>query len=423
MEQEFHISLYLDSRRAKKSGKFPLKLRVFTPNPRIQKFYPTKYEFTEKEFQGIWLSKKPGMDDKETRLVLQEEEKKVYEIAKKINPFTFTEFEKVLFRGKGEGSNVFWHYGEIVKRKHEEECFGSASSYDLSIKSIKRFLHWQNGNIPEKLLFVEITPSFLKKYESYLIKELGQSSSTVGIYLRALRAVFNEALEEKDIDQEIYPFGKKKYQIPSSRKTKKALNKEQLSTLSKAQPGNIEQEKAKAFWFLSYTCQGVNLKDIAFLRYEKYNEAEGTLRFVREKTKNTTKDSQREIIVPLTEMAKSIISKFGNPNTGAKEFIFPILSDKLSNERKHWEVKNFTKFVNTHMKKLAESVGITGEISPIWARHSYTTSAVQAGASFEMVGDSLGHTDSKTTRNYFAGFENETKKQLLESISDFSLRF
>jgi hypothetical protein len=45
MNNRVFVSLYLDERRAKANGKFPLKLRVFTKSPRKQKLYNTVYEF------------------------------------------------------------------------------------------------------------------------------------------------------------------------------------------------------------------------------------------------------------------------------------------------------------------------------------------------------------------------------------------
>jgi hypothetical protein len=41
MEKPVFISLFLDKRRALRNGKYPVKLRVFTPYPRMQKLYPT----------------------------------------------------------------------------------------------------------------------------------------------------------------------------------------------------------------------------------------------------------------------------------------------------------------------------------------------------------------------------------------------
>ena len=72
MEKQVFISIYLDTRRAKETGKFPVKLRVFTSNPRKQKLYPTKFEMSKADFHSIWETTKPRTEYKKTRLALQE---------------------------------------------------------------------------------------------------------------------------------------------------------------------------------------------------------------------------------------------------------------------------------------------------------------------------------------------------------------
>jgi len=64
-----------------------------------------------------------------------------------------------------------------------------------------------------------------------------------------LRTIFNRAIEDNELDRKYYPFGKRKYQVPSSTKVKKSLTKEQLKTLFEAKPKNEFEEKAKDFWF------------------------------------------------------------------------------------------------------------------------------------------------------------------------------
>jgi len=51
--KDYQISMFMDTRRKKKSNKYPVKLRVFTANPRVQKLYSTKFEFTSAEFDVI----------------------------------------------------------------------------------------------------------------------------------------------------------------------------------------------------------------------------------------------------------------------------------------------------------------------------------------------------------------------------------
>ena len=70
-------------------------------------------------------------------------------------------------------------------------------------------------------------------------------------------------------------------------------------------------------------------------------------------------------------------------------------------------------------KRFAEHHNINGDISTYWARHSFATNAIRKGASMEFVSEALSHSDLKTTQNYFAGFEDSSKKELMDSSMDF----
>ena len=67
IEKEVLDFYVLDTRRAKANKKFPVKLRVFTPQPRKQKLYPTRFEFTINEFDSIWNTTKPRDEHKPIR--------------------------------------------------------------------------------------------------------------------------------------------------------------------------------------------------------------------------------------------------------------------------------------------------------------------------------------------------------------------
>lgn len=430
MEKEVFISLYLDTRRAKSNNRYPVKIRVFTTSPRKQKLYPTKFDFTEKEFESIWKTVKPRLEYKESRLELNAIEALAIETAKGITPFNFEEFDKKMNRNKGEGQNVFYHYNLTIKQLLRNNQLGTASNYELSAKSLKHFvLHLKGKEIKEKkaleaellnikdISFKEISPEWLNRYEKFMISVQNRSRTTVAIYLRPLRAVFNTALNSKDIDPEFYPFGKRKYQIPSVKNVKKALGKAELKVLMQAEARTPEQAKARDFWFFSYICNGMNIKDIAMLRYGDIQE--GKIIFYRAKTINTSKADSRPVIVHLTEYAKFIIDKYGNPIKDSKQLIFPILNDEQTEAKKFSTIKNFTRFINQNLKKLAKANNITSEISTYWARHSFATNAIRSGLSMEFVGEALSHSNIKTTQGYFAGFEEENKKELMEKLMEF----
>ena len=92
----------------------------------------------------------------------------------------------------------------------------TAMYYHCSYKSINKF----TGNVS----FENITVSFLHEYENWmLVKEV--SKTTIGMYLRPLRTIFNEAANDGIIKKEKhYPFGKRKFIILASKNVKKALD-------------------------------------------------------------------------------------------------------------------------------------------------------------------------------------------------------
>lgn len=107
---------------------------------------------------------------------------------------------------------VFLSYIDKLLREHR---IRTAVNYQTSFYAIAKF----RGN----LRFSDITVTYLKEYEQWMLQQ-DYSKTTIGIYIRSLRAIFNEAAENKIIKKEkCYPFGKRRYQIPTSRNVKNHL--------------------------------------------------------------------------------------------------------------------------------------------------------------------------------------------------------
>ena len=236
------------------------------------------------------------------------------------------------------------------------------------------------------------------------------------MYIRALRAIFNKAIASNDIKKEFYPFGSAKYQPPAVRKVKKALSSQELRKLFECTPSSPEQEKARDFWFFSYMSNGTNIKDIAQLKYKDLDK--DTIRFFRAKTINTNKGNLKEITVFLNDFSQSVIVRYGNKETGSENYVFNILNDSMNAEQQKTAIQNFTRFINQHIKKLCTSIELP-DISTYWARHSFATMSIRNGASMELIQESLGHGNLKTTMNYFAGFEKKDKEALAKKLLEF----
>lgn len=417
MEQTYFISIYLDTRRAKLNNKFPVKLRVFTKVPRKQKLYPTIFEYTEKEFNSIWNTTKPRREYIELREELLAIQSRAISIAKELDFFSFEQFEKKLIRNTSDGTNIEYLYNQKINELNKLERIGSASSYECSKKSLQKFTEKNTNQSFRSLSLNDITTEWLSSYEYFMTKIEGNSQASVGVYLRALRALFNDAIEDKEINKDCYPFGKRKYTIPATKNKKIALSSEQLKILFHSKPRIIQQEKAKDFWFFSYACNGINMKDIALLKYKDVKD--DRIEIYRAKTKQTSKANLKNITIYLNDFSKGIIEKYGNKDKYPDNFIFNIIDKTTKPKDIKTKVNNFTKLVNQHIKKLCVENELPSGISTNWARHSFATNSVRNGASLEFMRESLGHSDLKTTMGYFAGFEDETKKEFAKQLMNF----
>jgi integrase/recombinase XerD len=390
-----------------------------------QKLYPTRYEYTEKEFKGIWETKKPREEAKLIRAELQVLLDKASELACTLSPFTFEGFEKLMYQDKADETNVFHYYRKAIARYTENKQFGTASNYNLSNKSIINFITNKDLKdkkketlipVPEVLHFREITPSWLNRFENYLL-ENDRTYTTIGIYLRPLRALFNEAISEKVINSELYPFGRKKYEIPKPRGVKKALTKAQLKALYEAEPKTELQLKAKDYWFFLFNCAGLNIKDMMRLKYQ--NLQGDTLIYIREKTKRTSKTNLKPVVVYLNAYSKNFIEKYGNPDKNPDNYIFDFYKPGMSDSDKFKKAGIFTSLLNDNIKRLAIANGLPPDISIYWSRHSYATYAIRSGASLEQISQALNHHDMATTKSYFAGFEDDAMKAMTNNLMNF----
>jgi integrase/recombinase XerD len=410
------ISLYLDQRRVKAGNLYPVKIRVWDYLTKRARLFPTNLDIQEKEFQQAWNSQKPRKEFQTLRIMLDALKSNAQKVSEELHLFTFEEFERKLYRKSGSGIDISYHYHQVIEKNIQNGQIGTASNYDLSLKSINKFNAEKRGKQAKGLSFYDITVNWLKEYENYMVQQGGKSYTTVGIYLRPLRAIFNKAISENEIKSDIYPFGNRKYKIPSSSNTKKALTNDQLRQFYLVIPESEIQQKAKDFWFFSYFCNGINIKDIALL---KLKDLDGdTLKFYRAKTINTSKGTLKPISVFLNDFAKKVIEKYGSKSKNPEDYVFDILKPEYSASQQKQAIQNFTRFINQHIKLLCKKLNLP-DISTYWARHSFATMSIRGGASMELIQESLGHGNLKTTMNYFAGFEDEAKKELSKKLLMF----
>lgn len=400
-------AIILDKRRALKDGRFPVKLRI-TYN-RKYKRYKTDLSLLEKEFDKV-MGKSPRGIFKDYRLMLNKIEEQAIYIINHLETFSFDAFEKKFRYKDSDLMNIFEVFEIKMAELASENKIRTLDIYHCALKSLKEF------HSSSKLYLNDINIKFLHSYEKWMISK-GRSLTTISIYLRSLRAIYNLTIEENQITGKVSPFGKKKYQIPAPRNVKKALSLEEIKRLYqyKTEPGSPEQ-KYRDLWFFSYLCNGMNMKDICLLQHK--NIQGNHIYFYRRKTINSVRDSE-PIDVSLIPEARNILQRWGTPDNSPEDFVFPFLSHDMSPERKDAAIKQVTKLTNKYIRRIAQKVGIDKPVSTYWARHSYATILMRANVGTEFISKQLGHKSLKTTANYLGSFENDAKTEIAKKLLDF----
>lgn len=401
-------SIFFDKHHPKADGKCSIYIRVTFDRKRM--YYKTGISLSVQENEKV-MGDKPRNEFKEYALKLQAFEKRAADIIKDLPIFSFTAFEKQYYTNKATKGTIDAAFTAYIDQLKAAERIGTSVTYECAQKSLNTFA--------PGIKFSEVTPDLLTKYEKWMLSN-EKSVTTVGIYLRSLRTLFNNAIADGDLTAEFYPFGKKKYEIPTGNNVKKALTISDIGAIYNYQPeAGSMADRAKNYWLFMYLCNGMNVKDMSLLKYD--NIQGDILEFERAKTMRTKRNVE-PIRVVITDEVKEIIDTWGNKKKDGKTFIFPILEAGLTPERQHQLIQQITQVINSHMKTIAKDLNITNDVTTYSARHSFATILQRSGVGTEFISEALGHSNVKTTQNYLAGFEDHSKRETIKALTAFIKR-
>lgn len=244
------------------------------------------------------------------------------------------------------------------------------------------------------------------------------SMTYISINLRHLRAVYNTAIHEGIIKNYDYPFSQsrndKKYKIKKGSNKNIALNTDELKRLRQYQPGTDAQLNAFLFWWFSFYCNGMNVKDICQLQHKHIKG--DTIEYIRAKTIETETEI-KPIHFKLNKSISSIIERLGNQDESPDAYMFTILNHGDSAQMIRKKVQNLTRVINTHMKKISNvKLEFGKDITTYTARHSYATYMYRTGSSIEEISESLGHASIETTQRYLASFDEEVLQKQSDKL-------
>jgi integrase/recombinase XerD len=401
-----NIAVVTDKRRKKNGDRLPLKLRITYKGER--RYYSTGYDATDQQWNIVNSADAKGKlrDIRNNIAIIENDARKVCD---DIKPFSFAEFEHEFFDQRIKYENLQSAFDAYVKELKENRQYGTAASYRTSCNVLHRF--------KSSLKFEDITKEFLQKFENWMIED-GYSITSVGIYIRTLRAIINLAKDNGMIKPELYPFGRRKYVIPTGKNVKRSLSKEEIKQLFNYETvEGTNMDKAKDFWIFSYLCNGINMMDIAKLKWKNVDNT--TISFQRQKTIRTTRGNPINITAIRNAYINRILKKWGKEVVSKEHYIFDIISEEDSFELARKKIQQFTKVTNKWMKRMGEELGFDISLTTYVARHSFATILVRSGAPLAFASQSLGHTSVLTTQKYFAGFELAAQAEYTKALIDF----
>ena len=402
-EGNVHGAIILDTRREKKTGLYPVRYRV--THLRKQNYFNAGYDLTSEEWEILPTTRKGDL------LNTRQEVKKGFsklkdDVAAILKDDEYTNDKLVTYRKRGRKHGIKAAFDARIKELEDNGQSGTAMIYGCA----KNYI----DNYDPEAAFSGITAKWLQKFEQSAIKD-GLSYSTLGIYLRCLRALFNSAIQERIVKESYYPFArsegeKRKYRIREGTGTKTALTPGQILTIANYTPQTTAMTRSRDLFLLSFHLGGINFKDLLLLKWEHI--VNGEIVYTREKTKTTNRKATT-IRIPLTMPAEDIIYKWGNLD---HEYILPFMVINPSPADVRRITQNITRKVNLHLDLIGKDISIPG-ISTMVARHSFATILKNSGVPVAFIAETLGHRSLNTTANYLKGFEKEQRVKHFEALT------
>ena len=280
----------------------------------------------------------------------------------------------------------------------------------------------------------------LKSWIAFM-KEKSYSQTTIGIYLRDIRVVFNACINNGYMLRKDYPFSatdptKIKIPVGASRKAKFLTIDQMTELYAFYLHGEIPKEyrhpdkmkQSLGMLIAQYLCNGCNLYDLALMRYDDYffDSGNRAIRFYRHKSSKRSKIGL-EVIVPIIPPLQKILEDLAAPaKKGALIFPFLVgdLLDKGVDDKSNEviaRIKQGNKNISDRMSKISDVLNWNVCPSSTFARHSFATNLSRAKVTIDYIGFAMGHSidnRGQITMRYISPYPIEEQMQYNSYLMD-----
>lgn len=394
-----YFALILDTRHPSKDGRYPVSVRI-THDYR-QTYIVVGLKMTEAEYDRVAKSGKgdPFRQKRECEAVFDN----VYAQARRMIDSGDFCFKALRNKVTGKtGDTLGSVFDQKIMSANKDGKFNTARLYE----TVKRKLADYFGDVKLTDVGVQLASEFKRRMEAD-----GISRTTQGIYLRHLRSVCNMAIGDERISESQYPFRRsasdtrRMRMVNGAARTDWYLPVEDMRKIYGYECADDELVYVSLFLF-SYLANGINLADMAILRYDDgyFNSGRRMLTFVRRKTVDTGNGTP--IRIPVTGYLRNIMDRIAAEEL-RDGLVFPFLLHGTKGRQATNAVGSYAKGVSRVMSSVCGKLGISGNVSMTWARHSFKTNLIRQRVPDHYCEQAMGHAERSVGAYYVAPFTLE----------------
>lgn len=312
---------------------------------------------------------------------------------------------KIAKKLKGKGVVPFFPYFQAYVDDLEKR--GIIGTHKRAKSVLKKLKDYAN----EKELFMtDMSVSYLKDYETYLIHSKSNKINTVHSNMKIIRKLFNDAVMEDKLEESENPF--RKYKIKTEPTTRAYLNDEELAKIEKLElnlDSNMNHHR-NIYVFAAYA-GGLRISDILTLKWNNFNGEHVIIKIHKTKM---------PLSVKLPQRALDILNLYKPKKVNSEHFIFPFLSNDIDYsvpKTLHNAISSATAYTNKELKVIAKLAKVKKHISFHTSRHTFATRALKKGMRIEYVSKLMGHAQIKETQIY-AKIINEELDKAMDVFND-----
>ena len=330
-----------------------------------------------------------------------------------------------------ETSPSFLQYAkDRTQELYKEGGYRNFKKYNGFCNKLEKFLISKRK---KDLLFAEITPSFLSRFEAHLHTLVNEKHSesklhpnTISLTLRIFKTIINRAVQiDKLIKPDQNPFLGYKYDQPRYA-SKEKLSQEEITLIE-----NLELSKDSLIWhcrnyfIFSFYLAGIRAGDVIQLRWKNVT-SDRRLEYRMGK-------NQKDRSLNIHPKAMEILQYYYSEDSKPADYIFPLLRNDapyakaitedqkatLSPELKAKllnDVNSKNSLINKYLKKIEEQTGLKKKLRFHIARHSFASLARNKRIDNNHLKNILGHSSIAITEGYMGNFETAETDAVMNSI-------